>query len=125
MYMNGYFEHNLDILVEAKKYRLEVKMLKDKTNKVKAETMEAEKKVDDATKRAEDVEAVLERAMNFRTSIKFFNKKANFISNAYGAGMQFIYEKVAAQYPGLNLGFLDEFLKLKEGEILVDVSNEE
>lgn len=60
IYINVYFENSQDISVEAKKYKLVVKMLKDKVTKG---NVEVRKIINTIIKRAEDAEVALQRAM--------------------------------------------------------------
>lgn len=56
----------------------------------------------------------------FEASKGFLDKKANFMVAAYEEGVKDAREKVTAQCPSLDLGFLDELFASKKGKIMVN-----
>lgn len=72
------------------------------------------------------IKAAASKAMEeFWAFAQFLDEKANFAFDAYDEWIKSIRNKVAAQYPELDLGILDEFLGLEKGEVVVDTSTQD
>lgn len=67
----------------------------------------------------------LKAVEDFRASTKFLDEKVNFAFDAYGKRIRFAQNKVIVQYPELDLDFVDEFLGLKENEVMIDPSTQD
>ncbi|KAG1359732.1 hypothetical protein COCNU_08G011780 [Cocos nucifera] len=62
-YMNGYMEHFVELLAEARKHKIDAKMLKIGKDKAMKEIEEASMRVDVVERRAKDAKAVLRRVV--------------------------------------------------------------
>lgn len=71
------------------------------------------KKANVATKVVED----------FQASMEFKNEKIDFVVATYKETIKRAKDKVAARWPGVDLGFLDEFLVPKEGSAMINTPN--
>lgn len=65
------------------------------------------------------IKSTTSKAMeDFQASTQFLDEKVDFATKAYGKGIKFTQNKVTAQNLELDIGFLDEFLELKEGKVM-------
>lgn len=71
------------------------------------------------------IKATFSKAVeNFWAYDRFLDEMADLTFDAYNKGIMSALNKIAVQYPELDLDFLDKFLELKEDKVVADTSTQ-